>query len=819
MELHNHKTALSSEVVKRISNTQNPAGGRRPVESAVSEPPSSRAETLPPPRSTALLLGIWLAALAFPVEAAVPGWLSWRGPDQNGCSEETGLPERVVLNGANHLWTADFPGKSTPVIANGRLYIMGYLGEGPDLQEGVACFDAETGQKLWQHLANDYLSDTIYLRYATSSPTVDPETGSVFIQGTQGLLAAFSPDGQILWKHDLMEQFGRLTFPNSRTASPVVDRDLVITRGITANWGAQGAGGDRIYAFDKRSGTLVWSSSPGDRPKDNSFSHLHLSWLDGRRVIYTATGDGSVVGVNARTGDPLWRVPLFKAGINATVLVHNDERLIAVFGTPYELGQMVGLKLPRVAPTNAAAGPVVLRREDLELWNNEISSSTSSPILVGDRVYIVAEKGDLCSVDALTGKILWKIKVGIEQRNSSPLYADGRLYVPVLEDPAAKGEGQSDAGTKGAFYIVKPSDTEGQILTHLELEGRCFGSPAAYNGKVYLQTASKLYCFGQSGNNPGLPRGAKSEAWPPPGPATQLQVIPSEALLAPGGSATLRVRSLDANGFIVNETVDPKLVKWEAYIPATARVRSKMQAAIQDGQLVADARLVPSAGAFVAEHDGLRGYFRGRVLPSPPFQEDFESYQLDQTTTNAFEPPTPFAYPPLPWIGARVKFEVREVQGTKALTKTIDNKFFQRAFVFIGDPGQEQYTIQADVMSDGNRRKMSDVGVINQRYLAVLKGNEQKIEISSNQELFRFSAPFKWSPNTWYQLKARVDLAPDGSGTIRAKAWKRGEPEPETWTLEAPHRLANTHGSPGLFGFSPQEMRVYLDNITVTPNQ
>jgi len=114
---------------------------------------------------------------------------------------------------------------------------------------------------------------------------------------------------------------------------------------------------------------------------------------------------------------------------------------------------------------------------------------------------------------------------------------------------------------------------------------------------------------------------------------------------------------------------------------------------------------------------------------------------------------------------------------------------------------------------------MSDVGVINQRYLAALKGNEQKIEISSNQELFRFSAPFKWSPNTWYQLKARVDLAPDGSGTIRAKAWKRGEPEPETWTIEAPHRLANTHGSPGLFAFSPQEMRVYLDNITVTPNQ
>jgi hypothetical protein len=205
-------------------------------------------------------------------------------------------------------------------------------------------------------------------------------------------------------------------------------------------------------------------------------------------------------------------------------------------------------------------------------------------------------------------------------------------------------------------------------------------------------------------------------------------------------------------------------------------------------------------------------------LPGLPVKEDFESFQLDQTTTNSFEPPTAFAYPPLPWIGARIKFEVREVQGTKALTKTVDNKFFQRAFVFIGDSRLSGYTVQADVMSDGNRRKMSDVGVINQRYLAVLKGNEQKLEITSNQELFRYSVPFKWQPNAWYHLKARVDLAADGSGVVRAKAWPRGEPEPSAWTLEAGHRQANREGSPGLFGFSPQEMRVYLDNIAVTPN-
>src|SRR2546421_6081791 len=103
-----------------------------------------------------------------PVEAAnVDGWLSWRGPQQNGASLEKNLPEKIVVQEA--LWVADFPGQSTPVIANDRLYIMGYSGEGPDLQEGVACFEAETGKNLWRRLYNDFLSDTIYQRYATSS--------------------------------------------------------------------------------------------------------------------------------------------------------------------------------------------------------------------------------------------------------------------------------------------------------------------------------------------------------------------------------------------------------------------------------------------------------------------------------------------------------------------------------------------------------------------------------------------------------------------------------------------------------------------------
>jgi hypothetical protein len=237
-----------------------------------------------------------------------------------------------------------------------------------------------------------------------------------------------------------------------------------------------------------------------------------------------------------------------------------------------------------------------------------------------------------------------------------------------------------------------------------------------------------------------------------------------------------------------------------------------------EGQLVAAPDTSPSAGAFEARVDDLRGYIRGRVLPGLPILEDFEGATLAEITTNTFEPPTKFAYPPLPWIGARFKFEVRDVGGNKCLVKTIDNPFFQRATVFMGTPDLKNYTVTADVMSEGNKRKMSTVGVINQRYRVVLKGNEQMLETTSNEELLRSQTPFHWEANVWYVLKARVEVASDGSGVIRAKAWKKGDAEPSAWTSELPVARANASGCPGLFAFSPQNMRVYIDNVAVTAN-
>ncbi len=776
-----------------------------------------------------LLAGALTSGAAEPVR----GWLSWRGPEQTSVSQEKGLPE--TLDAKKPLWTADFPGQSTPVIANGRLYINGYLGDGQDLQEVTRCFDAETGKLIWEHRESDFLSDTIYLRYSTSSPTVDPETGNIFVQGTQGVLLCFNPDGKILWKHSMMEQFGRLTFPNSRTATPLVDKELVIIRGITSSWGAHGAAGDRFYAFDKKTGQLVWSSAPGERPQDNTFSQPYLDFWNGKRVLYSAGGDSTILAINARTGEPFWRFSFAKAGakggINAALIRYKDT-LIAVHESENidssEIGRMAAFRIPATVTPSNATTPYVFGPKELEVWRQpKVGSLASSPILVGNTIYEVSGVGDLFAIDADTGKLLWNVKLAIEQRQSTPFYADGKLYVAMYtaalgEEAAKKAAEAGEAGGSGELFVIKPSREKGEILSRTVLDGKCFGSPIGYNGKIYLQTDKKLYAFGKAGNNPGLPPQAAAAAWPKPGTATQLQGIPYEVLLKPGEKQSFRIRSLDANGFTVDENVDPKSLKWESFIPPTALVRATMNGSFNaDGQLVAAATPVPSAGQFKATFGNLTGYIKGRILPGLPLKVDFENVELSNMTTNTIEPATAFNFPPLPWNSARFRFEVRQAPGeggTKALTKTIDNKLFQRGQVFFGHPDTKNYTIEADVMTEGNRRKMSEVGVINQRYIVVLKGNSQELEINSNQERIKVAVPFKWAPNEWFHIKSRVDVTADGTGMVRAKAWKKGEAEPAAWTIEVPHKHAHQNGSPGLFSFTPQEQRAYIDNISVTAN-
>ncbi len=721
-------------------------------------------------------------------------WPRWRGPNQNGTSNETGLPSQISLASPVLAWTYPIASRGTPVIFDGHVYTLCYDGAGPDLQEILLCLDEKTGRKIWERRANDFISDIVYNRYAICSPTVDPETGNVYWTTHAGLFSCYDRDGQLLWQHSMMDEFGRTTYPNGRTTAPAIDDDLVIIHGMISSWGKDGPTRNRFHAFDKRTGELVWTATPNGIPKDNPFSFPVFEWRDGKRLLYAGTAEGCVACINAKTGDPMWKMPITVGGVCASTLLYGDT-LIVVHGTENldssESGRMLAIRLG-AEPEAGKPGPVDIGKEH-EVWRNGVESFSSSPVLVGNRIYVTNMTGELQAVDADTGRVLWSEKLAATQIHASPAAGDGKLYVPMAN---------------GLFYVIKPTDAGPQELSKIQLEGDCLGAPAIANGCVYVHTTERLYCFRGPGSLQATKTIQAAELEPGRGDPSRLLIVPADATVVPGQQAAFTARVVDEHGFVVEArrggiqwNLNPKL-------GVTAG---------PGGELIVADNARPGAAEVEGEYNGLKATIRLRVVPRLEFREDFESTALSQSREGTDY--NSFAFPPGHWFAGRMHWEVVEKDGGKVLAQTIDNPIFQRTQTLIGNPDSRNYTIQVDIMSDGNRRLMSSAGVINQRYLILLKGNYQEIEISSNMERIKESAPFKWRPNVWYRMKTRVDGQPDGSNIIRAKVWERDQPEPDDWTIEVVHKNGHPEGSPGIYGFVPQSrFRVYLDNITVTAN-
>ena len=190
----------------------------------------------------------------------------------------------------------------------------------------------ETGKQLWSQRYNDFLSDTVYQRYATASGRlIRRRAMSSWGTGNSRRVRRM----EIARQHSMMEEFGRLTFPNSRTASPLIDGDLVIARAASRRTGVPGSGGGsllRVRQSKKTGEPFVWASSPGGQP--GQFLFIRFSgWFKGKRVFSTALDDAAWPASMRAPAIPLWRVqptnPASTPPFSSTTTTRSSPRFTA----------------------------------------------------------------------------------------------------------------------------------------------------------------------------------------------------------------------------------------------------------------------------------------------------------------------------------------------------------------------------------------------------------------------------------------------------------------------------------------------------------
>ncbi len=589
-----------------------------------------------------------------------------------------------------------------------------------------------------------------------------------------------SPDGKILWDRSLPEEYGAVTTHGGRTASPIIVGDKVVLNTLLLAWGDLNRPGNRYMAFDKRSGQTIWISSPQTRHYDTNYSTPIVADIAGVSALIVGGTDGAYHAIKAHTGEPIWRVDVSKRAILNGALYHDGVAYITHgeenIGTT-EMGMIAALD---------ASGKGDLKPDAFKWKTLGFLPTYASPVMDAERLYTVDNGAIVAAFDLKTGGRLWHQSLGTLQKGS-PVLADGKLYV----------------GTEnGKFYILRPSATGVEVLDE-ELLGTAaapepiVASPIVADGRVYVTSMEAMYAIGKRVRPAARPgdRSPVSKVTASTADPAHVQIFPYESLLAPGAKQAFRVRLFDASGnFIREETPD-----------ASAWSVDQLAGAIgTDGVYVAPASA--TAGFIKATVGGVTGQARVRVIPPVPWTFDFESATAEN--------------PPMWWTGAPGKVFQRTVEGVgKVLVRPRDDTVGRRAKVLMGPAASKAYTIEADVRGVEARRQRGDIGVINQRYVLVLFGNGQKLELQPWQAADEMTVrvPFKWNVNTWYRLKLRVDNRTDGTALVRGKVWPTGEAEPAAWTIEKTDKIAHLEGSPGLYGDGIADL--YFDNISVYPTK
>ena len=426
-------------------------------------------------------LFICLILVALPMCAIAGDWPTWRGPNQDGTSAETGLISTWSVEGENLLWQADFIGRSTPIVLNDRVYVIGRVGSDTTEQERIACFDAETGELIWNYQFNVFHTTISFNRVGWTSPVGDSETGNIYVHGVQGLFFCFDKDGNILWSHSLTEEYGRISGYGGRVHTPIIAGDLVVVSYLNSGWGGQAATRHRYFAFDKRTGELIWVSTPGGRPLDTTYSTPVVANINGQQLIIGGNADGGIYAMKQNTGEMVWGFTLSQRGINTSVIVSGTK----VYASHSE-ENIDNTEMGRIVCIDATGTGDVTQTH--ELWHHDaVNVGYTSPTLNAGRLYIVDNSANLHSLNADTGEIHWSHSIG-KVGKGSPVWADGKLYVTEVN---------------GTFAILQPNEGTCESLSIQEISRaeedhyvEIYGSPAIADGRIYFTTEERLYCIG-----------------------------------------------------------------------------------------------------------------------------------------------------------------------------------------------------------------------------------------------------------------------------------------------------------------------------------
>ena len=319
-------------------------------------------------------------------------WPQFRGPRGDGTWQGPALPEKWPSSGLKQVWKKPIGGGYAGVsVANGRVYTMDRQ-TNPEV-ERVLCFDAATGESLWEHFYPVTYGKLDYGNGPRAAPTID--AGQVFTVGAMGDLRCLdAKTGKVIWSKNYLTDFAGRLPTWGFAASPLIYAEWVILQ----------PGGEKssVVAIERATGREVWRSMGDEAGYCTPLIH-HAHGQD-ELVCWTPS---HIRSLEVRTGKPLWSFPYeitYGVSIAKPILQEN-----IVFVAGYWHGSKA-IQLGET-PTDATMA-----------WeeNKFLRGLMSQPLYRDKHVYLLDKQYGLTCFELRTGKKLWDDKNQMTPRGRNP---------------------------------------------------------------------------------------------------------------------------------------------------------------------------------------------------------------------------------------------------------------------------------------------------------------------------------------------------------------------------------------------------------------
>jgi outer membrane protein assembly factor BamB len=415
------------------------------------------------------LLTLSLLLLSAPLLLA-EDWPGWRGPRGDGTSLDKKAP-LVFSPTKNVLWKVEIPGKghSSPVVHGERVFVTTCLeGKGDRPERVLLCLDRARGKELWRRAVLRAKLEAKHglNSYASGTPATDGKHVWVAFLGDGDTMqvACYDVKGEKKWQ----KSPGKLLSRHGFCTSPVLHKDLVILNGD------QDADA-YLVALDKATGREKWRA---DRPNKTRSYCTPILIPDPKRKGVTQlvlSGSKSVTGYDADTGKLIWHIDGPTEQYVASLVYHQGILFLTTGFPEYHLMGIRPDGSGNITKTKHIAWHIGHRDNGAKG-----AAYVPSPLAHDGHFFVVSDAGYLGCIEAKTGKRLWLKQLG-RRHSASPVLLRGHLVVPDDD---------------GRVWVVKASPKFEVVHKH-DLEEEVYASPAVADGRLYVRTEGRLYCFGE----------------------------------------------------------------------------------------------------------------------------------------------------------------------------------------------------------------------------------------------------------------------------------------------------------------------------------